>query len=307
LLAIVTGGVLPCACRDQTAPAESGGSGISVVDDLQQTVTLPRPARRIIALSPSNVEILFAIGCGEYVSLRDELTDYPKEALALPATSGFRVSVEQIVGYRPDLVLVSHLDSRKLVGLRSVGISVASFDPQSVDQLYRNIAAVGTLCGRPDRASALVDGLRQRVSAIEQRARMQMARSRRLRVYVELDGSDPLKPWTAGRGSLIDQLVTLAGGLNVAHALGQAYGQISAEAILKGDPDLIILANGSRDHRTMLAELRRRPGWSTLRAARGDNLLGGETAQLLTRPGPRLVLGLERLVQRLRGLAESPR
>ena len=287
------------SCNEEASPRSTAGPGaLAVKDDLGRRITLPRPARRIASLAPSNTETLFAVGCGDRVVLRDRLSSYPAAAGRLPATNPFHVSPEHVAGFSPDLVLLSHADASRVAALRRIGLQVAVFDPRNLDRVFANITAIGALCGARKRAERLVGRLRRRVrrvvTAVKGRPRPG--------VFIETDGTDPLKPWTAGRGSFVDELVTLAGGRNLANKLGRPYAQVNAEEVLRGDPELILVMGVDRASRRMMGGLRRlraRPGWRELEAVRRGRVIDDIHADLLSRPGPRLVDGLEALARAL--------
>jgi iron complex transport system substrate-binding protein len=281
------------SCKVDGEPATGP---IRVVDDLGHDVALLRPARRIASLSPSNTEILFALGCGEHIVLRDSVSTYPPRARRLPATSPFSLSPEHVAGFTPDLVLLSHVDAARLRALTQVGLVAASFDPRTVEQLQANIRAIGTLCGAATGAERLAARIGQQVARISTAVR---GRPPPL-VYIETDGSDPLKPWTAGPGSFVDQLLRLAGGRNLAASLGRPYAQISAEEVLGGRPDVVLLMSVEAARTGQGAvRLRSRPGWSALEAVRRGRIVDGIDADLISRPGPRLTDGLDALARAL--------
>lgn len=267
-------------------------SGVRVTDGIGREVRLGRPAWRIAALSPSNVEILFALGCGDRVVLRDRSSDFPPAATALPATNAFHLSAEHIAGYRPDLVLVSHLDSSRTAALAALGIPIAVFDPHRVTTVFSDIRTIGRLCGASKRAESLVRRLRARLDKV----RREVAGLARQRVYVELDGSDPLKPWTAGARSLVDDVVRLAGGVNIFADLTRSATQVSAEAVFRRAPAIVLLAGGRRTSRAKLAQ---RPAWNRMPAIASGRIIDGIRPALLSRPGPRLVDGVEALAHAL--------
>ena len=259
-------------------------------------MALARPARRIASLSPSNTEVLFALGCGAKVVLRDKVSSHPPGVLKIPATSPFNLSVEHVAGYSPDVVLLSHADAAQISTFGRIGLPVATFDPKTLQQVYGNIRGMGTLCGASAQAEALVNKMRQRAS----RVMTAVKGRRRPTVYIETDGADPIKPWTAGTGSFVNYLLGLAGGENLLARLKRPYVQINAEEVLAGDPDHVLLmgVTGKTCGRG-LELLRGRPGWTGLRAIRRGSVIDSIHPDLLSRPGPRLVQGLEGLARAL--------
>ena len=277
---------------DAAAPAR-----ITLTDSLGRQVRLSQPAERIVSLAPSTTEILFAIGAEDTIVARSGLCDYPAAALELPSIGQLypRLNAEAVVLLSPDLVLAAGVTHPQDVErLAKLGYAVyATSVSRGFDDIYRDIEAVGSLTGHTEGAASLLADLRRRVAVVEARSRQ---RSRRPRVFVEMDATDTSRPWTAARGSFIDALVRLAGGENVVRVTGDAYVQVSLEALIVGDPEFILVNGGARG--VQLEEVRARVGWSVLTAVREGNLVAID-ADLISRPGPRVVDGLEQLAAAL--------
>lgn len=277
------------ACRERSRAT----AHLELKDGKGRVVRLGATARRIAALSPSSLEILAALGCAEHVVLRGRRADYPARFKQLPATDGLQLAVEHIAGFTPDLVILANGAPRGIVALTALHIPVAVFEPTRVEHVYRDIDGIGRLCGAPAaRRRALIEGLRRRVDAVAAR----VAKGRRPRVYVEIDGADPLKPWTIGQGSFLADLVAQAGGQNIFARLSRAYLQVNAEEVLAAKPDVIVLAGGAAQG---AAALRARPGWSALAAVTSGRIIDTIDPDLLSRPGPRLAAGIEALAAAL--------
>ncbi|MDE2485746.1 MAG: ABC transporter substrate-binding protein [candidate division NC10 bacterium] len=275
--------------------ASAEAAPLTVVDDAGRSVTLDRPPKRIMALTPGNTEILFALGAEDRIVAVDQWSDYPPAVKAKSRIAPFNPNLEQVVRFNPDLILSTHGGAEPLLPLERHGIRVMVFAPRTLDELYRNILLIGRIVDAEARADGVVRAMRQRVAAVV--AKVQDAP--RPTLFIELDGSDPGRPFTAGPGSFIDVLVQLAGGANVAARSRTAWPQFSLEELIRADPDLIILADTLAPLNPQTPELAaRRPGWSGLRAVR----LGAVAtidSNLISRPGPRVVEGLERLARLL--------
>lgn len=291
LAAAVAGVLLACGCTVDANAASPGATPprpekARARDDLGRTVALSTPARRIAALAPGFTEILFAIGCGDRVVVRDRWSDHPAAAKRLPATDGLDVRAAQVAGFEPDLVLL-HTDNRRdLVPFERVGLRVAALQPLTYEQVARDVERIGRLCGGTARARALAGEMRE---VRQNRARQREARPS---LYVEVDGTDPARPWTSGEGTFVHELVELAGGRNVLAGSVDGYAQVSAEAVVRADPDYILLLNLPADEDSGESALARRPGFSQLAAVREGRVIDDIDADLLTRPGPRLARGL---------------
>ncbi len=290
LLALLLG-----ACAQPATPAATPTpSPIVMTDGLGRTVTLAAPAQRVISLAPSNTEILFAVGAGGQVVGRDNFSNYPPEALELPGLGDFMgFSIEQMVALQPDLVLLAEIHPPELVkSLEDAGLTVYYLkNPLTIEEMYPMLITVGELTGHKAEAEALVSRLSVRVAAVQQKL---AGIERRPTVFYEIDGTDPSKPWTTGSGTFIDTLLEMAGAENVGRAMGSQYGQMSIEALLEADPDFILL--GDANFGVTPEQVAARAGWNELTAVKEGRVLPFND-DLASRPGPRLVDGLEELVR----------
>ncbi|CBE69132.1 MAG: ABC transporter substrate-binding protein [Candidatus Methylomirabilis oxygeniifera] len=278
-----------------SAWASADASPLTVVDDTGRSVTLDGPPKRIMSLTPSNTEILFALGAEDRIVAVEQWSDFPPAAKAKPRVTPFNPSLEQIVSLSPDLILSTYGGAESLLPLGRHGIQVMIFAPRTLDDIYRNILLMGRIVDAEARAEDLVRAMRQRVAAVVAKVRD----APRPKVFIELDGSDPGRPFTAGPGSFIDILIRLAGGINIAADSQTAWPQFSLEELIRADPDLIIL----RDTRTSLNSqmpdlVARRPGWKGIRAVR-MGAIAPINSDTISRPGPRIVEGLELLARLL--------
>lgn len=278
------------------APVSETSAEISAVDGLGREVTLSAPAAKIISLAPSNTEILYAVGAGDQVVGRDELSNYPEEAKAVESVGGSMgdFSAEAIVALEPDLVLASELNAPELIqSLEDLGLTVFSLpNPKTFEDLYKNIEVVATLTGHD--ASDLIESLQARVAAVDEKI---APLSSRIPVFYELDGTDPLKPWTTGAGTFIDLLITRSGGFNVGSTLQGEWAQISSEELVKADPQVILL--GDALYGVTVESVAARTGWDSISAVK-NNAIYPFNPDTATRPGPRLVDALEEMAKLLR-------
>ncbi|WP_322794157.1 ABC transporter substrate-binding protein [Bellilinea sp.] len=289
--------LLVSACTSAATPAATPtASPIVMTDGLGRTVTLAQPAQRVVSLAPSNTEILFAVGAGSQVVGRDNFSNYPPEALELPGLGDFMgFSIEQIVALNPDLVLLAEIHPPELVkSLEDAGLTVYYLkNPLAMEEMYPMLITVGELTGHKAEAEALVTQLSLRVAVVQQKlANIE----ERPTVFYEIDGTDPSKPWTTGSGTFIDTLLEMAKAENVGRAMDSQYGQMSIEALLAADPDFILL--GDANFGVTPEQVAARPGWGELTAVKEGRVLPFND-DLASRPGPRLVDGLEELARLL--------
>jgi iron complex transport system substrate-binding protein len=283
------------ACAPAPAAAPTPAPSISLTDGLGRAVTLAQPAQKIISLAPSNTEILFALGAGAQVIARDEFSDYPEEAIALPAVGGNmgKYNLEEITRLQPDLVLLAETNTSDLAAaLEKLGLTVYYLsNPKDFDGLWGNLQIVGALTGRSAEAEALITDLRKRVEAVQFKI---APLSSRPTVFYELDGSDPLMPWTVGPNNFMNYMINAAGGFNAASEMEQDWGQFSLEALLVQNPSIILLGDAAYG---MTPEMvKQRAGWEGIAAVQQDQIYVFDD-DMVSRPGPRLVDGLETLAK----------
>ncbi len=281
------------------APATSSATLVTVDDGLGRTVKLNGPAQRIVSLAPSNTEILFAIGAGAQVVGRDELSDYPAQVKSLPSVGGSmgQYSTEAIVALKPDLVLAAEINTPELVkSLENLGLTVYYLkNPNTLEQMYGNLQIVAQLTGHESDASTLIDSLKARVAAVD--AKIAGVTQKPI-VFYEIDATDPAKPYTYGPGTFGDALISEAGGVNLAVAAGikDSYPQVGLEQIVATNPRIIIL--GDSAYGATPDSVKARAGWSTIEAVKNGMIYPFDD-DLVSRPGPRLVDGLEQLAKLL--------
>lgn len=288
---------IPATEASSLFPPTPETENISITDGLGRQVILAEPAQKVVSLAPSNTEILFAIGAGGQTVGRDMFSDYPAEALSLPDIGGSmgEYNLEAIVALQPDLVLAAEINPTELVkSLEDLGLTVFYLaNPTSLEEMYDNLGIVAQLTGRETEAAALVESLKARVAAVDEKI---IPLSSRFSVFYEIDASNPSQPWTAGKGTFITLLIERAGGYNIAAEL-DAYPQLSIEQIVADDPMFIIL--GDAMWGVTVESVGQRPGWENLSAVQDGNIFPFDD-NLASRPGPRLVDGLEELAKILR-------
>jgi iron complex transport system substrate-binding protein len=268
------------------------------VDGLQRPVTLAKPAGRIVSLSPSVTEILFAIGAGGQVVGVDQFSDYPPEAKKLPNVGqGFdKLNTEQILALKPDLVLAANtIAADKVKSLQDLGLTVFSLaNPTTLDGMYDSLRTVAQLSGHSAETETLIASLKERVKAVE--TKVADAKTQPLVLY-ELDATNPNAPWTSGPGTFIDTLIRMPGGRNVGAVLKGDWAQISLEEILRQSPDVIFLGDFTLGGITP-EMVKARSGWGTIAAVKQNQVYTIDD-NIVSRPGPRMVDGLETLAKTL--------
>jgi cobalamin transport system substrate-binding protein len=279
-----------CAPAAVEAPAAS----IVLTDGLGREVTLAAPAQAIVSLAPSNTELLFGVGAGDQVVAREDFSNYPEAALDLPSIGNTQeYSLEMIVSLQPDLVLAADVNApEQIKAIEDLGITVFQItNPVELEGLYENMRIVAQLTGHETETEAWIETAKERVAAVEETiARADTTPT----VFYELDATDPTKPWTSGSGTFIDTLITMAGGANIASAMDTPWAQYSQEELIIQDPQIILLGDAMWGVTPeMVAE---RPGWEGISAVVNGQVQSFND-DLVARPGPRLIDGLEALAR----------
>jgi iron complex transport system substrate-binding protein len=282
LVAAVLIGVIPAS---RPARAQVSAFPVTIHDAGGRLVRIAVAPRRVISLAPSVTEILLAIGLdAELVGISDA-DDYPPERIAgRPRVGGVVVNVENVMALQPDLVVGVHsLQRDQLERLARVGLSVLAVDATSLEGTLAQIRVLGLAMGRQTQAKHLAAGLERRAASVQPGASRE--------VYIEV-WHEPVT--AAGGGTLIDDLLRRAGGVNIFGRL-PGYPQVAAEQVVARSPHVILMIYPGR------AQLMRRAGWATVAAVRGGRVYE-VPASLVTRPGPRAVEGLELVARLLRAV-----
>ncbi|MGH2368187.1 MAG: ABC transporter substrate-binding protein, partial [Chloroflexota bacterium] len=264
---------------------------VTITDDAGRQVRIERQPQRIVSAAPSNTEILYALGVDSRVVAVTDFCDYPPEAKLKPKIGGFRPSLETIVAQQPDLVLaVRGFPADALAALEGQQIPVVILNPPDFAGVLANIRTVGRMTGAMAAAERVTGEMQRRWNAVAEKGK---AAPSKPRVFFEIDATDPAAVSAAGPGTFIDAMITAAGGVNVLATLtpGQQYPKISAEALLQANPQLIIL--GDAPFGQSAEVVARRPGWAAIEAVQNGAIVEMTDSNIVSRPGPRLVDGLE--------------
>jgi cobalamin transport system substrate-binding protein len=276
--------VLAPACGQSSSPAAAGPSFPIVIHESSgASITLDHQPKRIVSLSPTATEMLFAIGAGSQVVAVDDQSNYPSNA---PTTklSGFQPNVEAIAGYSPDLVVVSDDTAGLVTALASVNApTLVEPAAKSLDDTYAQIRQLGTATGHPTEADTVASGMRAAIAGILGSVRKS---THSPSVYHELDDTY----YSVTSHTFIGQLYTLLGLRDIADkASGSVpdYPQLTSEFIVSSSPDLIVLADTKCCHQN-LQTVAARPGWQSIAAVKSGEVVGVDD-DVASRWGPRIV------------------
>jgi len=262
------------------------------VDDMGREVTIDEIPQKIVSHVPSITETLFALGLGERVVGVSDYCDYPEAAKSKPSVGNyFNPSIERIVALEPDLVLTDgHSESIKQLDELRPPITYIVIDPKDIDGIFRDLELLGKVTGTEGRADKLIRDMKKDISHVL--ALVEGAPP--VRVLYIIDATDLTLPWTAGPGSFVDALVTMACWKNIAAQAQDAWVQFSIEQIVSSDPEIIILPAKHGTVFTSPEVLQGHPIWQKVTAVKQDRIriIDGD---LVDRSGPRIVQGLEEM------------
>lgn len=296
LAALVLTALLLAACGDDdgTSEAAAGSSDAStsgaafprtITDSSNTKVTIPAQPQRIISLSPAATEILFAIGAGDRVEGSDKFSNYPEAALKMAKLDYSKPDPEAALALNPDLVIMATRQEEQVKQFRDLKMTVLYFEEApTVEGVYDSITLLGQLTGHDDQAAQLVASMRQRVTAMTSKV---ADVTKGPRVFYELTTD----LYTAAPGTFIGSMLSLLKAQNIATGAASDFPQLTAEAVIAADPEVILLADAefqAQNADTVLT----RPGWANVSAVKSRRIVGIDD-DLASRPGPRIVEAME--------------
>ena len=280
------------ACRGDSVVGSDAGSQPAtakkeVTDDLGRTITIPVKITRVVSLAPNLTENIFAVGAGDRLVGVTTFCNYPEQAKQIAKIGDtMNPNLERIVAIKPDVVFVSTASQIENFTrtLDDNGIAVFVTNPDSLDGVMKNLRQLGEMFGTVDQAEKLTAELRRRVDNITQK----VASEKRFRAFVQIS-KEPL--FTIGKQSFLTAMLETSGAESTTADVETAYPKLSKETALALNPDVIILSE-SDDNREPNEVFKNSP------AVKNRHVIS-VNADLLSRPGPRLVDALEQIAEAL--------
>lgn len=265
-------------------------SSRSFIDDAGHRIYLAKAPTRVVSLAPSITEMLFSLGLDEQIVGVTEFCDYPLAAQSKPKVGYANHSVEALVALRPELVMApkDFLRPDLQSKLKQLKIPLFVLEAHTVEDILLQIHTLGKMFEKVPAANELTQDMRQRLADIRRRVETPPAR----RVLYVLN-SQPLI--SVGPGSFIHQMIGLAGGVNIAAQAGVAYPKLSMEAVLRDDPEVLIFPSGVVET-VPRSEQQQWLRWESLSAVKQQRF-HEVSANLVNRPGPRIIEALEQLAR----------
>lgn len=283
----------PAVPKATTSLAPSGFPR-TVTDATGYALTLKAEPQRIVSLTPSNTELLYALGLGDKIVLDTTSCDYPPEAKNKPHLDALKPDVEPILAATPDLVVaVGELNGKLIERLRQQNIPTLAINPQNVDETYAQMTLVAQATGQDAKGAALVAEMKRRIGAVKQTIDTYLAQSpghKRIPVLVAF-GDNPI--YTTAPKSFISDLIVVAGGVNVADPPPPG-NIVSPEKVIALQPEVIVCSPA------LQPRLKRLPGFATgVPAVVHNRFFSTSTQATLERPSPRLAAAAEELARYL--------
>jgi len=244
---------------------------------------------RYISLTPATTEILYSLGLDEEIIGVSSYCNYPLKTSEKEKFGTFSdPDIEKILLFHPDIVFVTGLEQAQIVmRLKKLGIKVCISNPKDINELFKSICQIGRITHREKQAGELVLRMRSKVGIIKEKVKF-IPEGKRPKVFIEI-WHDPLM--TAGPGSIVNEILELAGAGNIAYDAPRAYSRFSSEVITRRNPEVIILGYMSGDNDRDLVS--RRLGWQEISAVKNKRIISDINPDLILRPGPRLAEGVE--------------
>jgi iron complex transport system substrate-binding protein len=250
---------------------------------------------RYISIAPATTEILFALGLDEEIVGVGTFCNYPAKAKDKPKVGDFsHPNMEKIFSLKPDYIFSTGLEQDIIVTqLRQLKFNVYVSDPPSVGSIFSTITDIGRLTGKSVEAGQLIKKMKADIESVSARVRL-VPQDKRPRVFIEI-WSEPLM--TAGKGSFVDELVTMAGGINIAHDTRRPYSIFSSEMAVNRNPGYIFMTYMDKSSPLELVE--KRFGWKSVDAVKNKKVFNDISSDVMLRPGPRVVEALKEMNRRL--------
>jgi len=307
VLVLVLGIMTGCgtqAAKQTTAPADRTNQvtptqtsyPLKITDDSGTKVTIPAKPKRIICFVPSSTETLFALGADASVVAVTKWDNFPvdvQKKVEYVFQDSVNPNIEQIVKLNPDLIILGKMktESKTITSIRNLKVPVIVSDSENLASTYKSIERFGQITDTQAAAQKIVDSMQQKEKAIEKKVAA-VKEADRPKVWIEVDPT----MYTAGTGTFMDELVTKAGGINIAKDI-KGWAQYSSEKVIAANPQVILDTYGYYVA-NVKQNIMKRAGWQSIDAVKNQRVVDLDS-DLVDRPGPRIVDGMESIAKAL--------
>ncbi|MBM3244773.1 MAG: cobalamin-binding protein [Candidatus Omnitrophica bacterium] len=256
---------------------------------------LAEPLQRYISLAPSTTEILFALGLNQEIVGVSSYCDYPEQAAGKERVGDFSSpNIEKIISLRPDYIFCTGLEQAPVIEqLKKLKLKVYVSHPRTIQELFSSINEIGIIVNKEYTAQLLIREMTEKLNILEERS-LTLTKNKKPKVFIEI-WHNPIS--TAGQNSFVGQLIELAGGENIASDTQRDYSIFSAEEVIRRDPDVIIIAYMGQNITGMT--LKKRFGWEDINAVKNNHVYNDIDPNILLRPSPRSIEGIEQIQEKL--------
>lgn len=277
---------------EETEKEEQTAFPVTVVDGTGNEVTIEEEPQTIVSLIPSNTEITFALGQGDKIVGVDDYSNYPPEVLDIEKIGARDMNVERILTLQPDLALVTdfhHTSHAEILQqFKDAGINVIVIgSATSFEDVYNTITLIGKVTGSADKAETIIEDMKERLAAVQEKAK---AVTEKKRVWVEVSPAPDI--YTTGQGTFMHEMLESINAINTAGDQ-QGWIKLTEEEIVTLNPDVVITTYGYYVENPAEGVLNR-AGWTEVPAVKTEQVYDVNN-DTVTRPGPRLIDGVETL------------
>ena len=297
-----TATIAACAVLGLLGCTGAFAQDLTITDMTGREITIEAPVERVVALTASDCEILYALGAGDLLVGRGEYCDYPEQVLDVPSVqSGYETNIEQIIALEPQVLLMSTMaqSQEQIDALEEAGVQVVVSDAIDIEGVYTAISMIGALTGKDAEAESIIDDMKTSFEQLAGNAAGDGTET----IYFEVS---PLEYglWTAGSGTFMNEITEMIGLKNAFEDV-EGWGEISEEQVIERNPDYIVtITMYFGEGPTPEEEIMSRPGWEEITAVKNGAILNLQNNEL-SRPCPRLKDGAQMLYDFVYGKAEA--
>ncbi|MCF6466761.1 ABC transporter substrate-binding protein [Clostridium sp. Cult2] len=288
--------LVACSTNNSSKPQDTTQSSnetvenqfpLKIVDFLEREVTLEDEPERIISLAPSTTELLYALGAGNKVVGVTDYDNYPPEVEDVEKVGDFKgPNVEAITAQKPDLIFASNLSGQEeMESLENMGVPVIMLEAKNINQIYESIKIIGQITDNVEKGEETIKDMETKIKEINDKVKELPETD--VFYLVSFDGN-----WTAGKGTFIDELISLAGGKNIAGDV-DGWVQYSMEKLVEKNPNVIITSPHAGD----LEDIENTVGYKDTEAVKNENVFVISNDDIIARASNRIVLGLEEIAE----------
>jgi iron complex transport system substrate-binding protein len=260
---------------------------VKITDGYGREIEIEKPAEKIISLAPSMTETIFALGAGDRLVGVTTYCNYPEEAKEIDQVGDFEgPNLESVIEKNPDVVVALAMGDDEKSKLEDAGITVFLQDPQNLGEVFDNIKKIGTILGLQEEAESLTSNMNAKKDSIVETVSNYDSK----KVFYEV-WSEPLM--TAGPGSILDEMINLSNGENIAYDAESLYPEYSLELLIERNPEVYLTAD---DGFKTVEDIKNREGYENITAIKENNIYMLHP-DIVSRTGPRIIEGLEMIAQ----------